>query len=329
MCLHNRRALFEQKDNKCNTYVHICTTKACKVPLMKHALKQWSDIQIAYLVAKHGTLSGAATEMEVHHSTVLRHIDAIESRLGVTLFQRHARGYTPTESGKLLFEEAQLTEQRLERLMGKLAGKDQTLSGPLIITSVSTLSPVIMPVIAKFQNQYPNVQVELDAAARIFKLEYGEAHVSIRPGKQPVDPDYVVQSLSALETSLYASSEYIKQFGTLNSLKHHKGHQFLNLNSERNNIPSIRWLNETISNENIVFKGSDFHVLIDAALSGLGIAPLPAEIARTHPNLIQMLPPIKEWQSDVWLVTHRDIHRSPKVQAFTTLLKQEWDTGST
>jgi PadR family transcriptional regulator AphA len=31
---------------------------------------------------------------------VIRHIDAIEARLGVKLFQRHARGYTPTEAGR-------------------------------------------------------------------------------------------------------------------------------------------------------------------------------------------------------------------------------------
>lgn len=297
---------------------------AHKAIQLKSALKQWSDIQIAYLVAKHGTLSGAAAEMEVHHSTVLRHIDAIESQLGVTLFQRHARGYTPTESGKLLFDEALETEQRLERLMGRLAGQDQTLSGPLIITSVSTLSPVIMPVVAKFINQYPLVQVELDAASRIFKLEYGEAHVSIRPGKQPIDPDYVVQPLSSLNTSLYASSEYIKTHGTLDNLKNIKGHKFLNLKTKLNNIASIRWLNETVPEQDVTFKGSDFHVLIDAALNGLGIAPLPTEIAKKHSNLISMISPPKEWQGDLWLVTHRDIHRSPKVQAFTALLKQEW-----
>ena len=46
-----------------------------------------------------GTVSGAAQALGVHHATVIRHIDALEGRLGVKLFQRHARGYTPTEAG--------------------------------------------------------------------------------------------------------------------------------------------------------------------------------------------------------------------------------------
>jgi DNA-binding transcriptional LysR family regulator len=291
---------------------------------MRQTLKHWSDIQITYLVAKHGTLSGAAAELEVHHSTILRRIDAIEARLGRTLFHRHARGYTPTESGQLLFAEAQLTEQRLERLMGKLVAQDQALSGPLIITTVGTFSAILLPIIAKFSSLYPNVQVELNANPRIFKLEYGEAHVSIRPGKQPIDPDYVVQALPVGGSTLYGSSDYIKLYGTMASLKHFQGHQFLNLNTQMNNIASIRWINETVHENNISFKGSDFNILIDAAKNNLGLVPLSVEVGERSDGLIAMMPPPKEWKTDLWLVTHRDLHRSPKVMAFTALLKQEW-----
>ena len=290
---------------------------------MKQELKHWSDIQIAFLVAKYGTLSKAATELEVHHSTVLRHIDAIEARLGCKLFQRHARGYTPTDAGKLLFEEAQATEQRLERLVGRLAGQDKELSGPLVLTTVSTLSPYLMPVIQKFNELHPQVRVELIADARIFKLEYGEAHISLRPGQQPTDADYVVQHFKSTRTSFYASSQYIKKRGTMASLKQWKGHKFLNLSAKKNNIPSIRWINETLPQEDISFVGSEFAILAHAAAQGLGLVPLSEDIAQQFPDLIAVMPPPKEWEDNLWLVTHRDIHHSPKVQAFTQLLKQE------
>ena len=290
---------------------------------MKQELKHWSDIQIAFLVAKYGTLSKAATELEVHHSTVLRHIDAIESRLGCKLFQRHPRGYTPTEAGKLLFEEAQATEQRLERLVGRLAGQDKDLSGPLVVTTVSTLAPFLMPAIRKFNDLYPKVQVELVADARIFKLEYGEAHVSLRPGQQPTDADYVVQHFKGTHTTFYASSDYIQRHGTLASLKQFKGHKFLNLSEKKNNIPAIRWTNENVPAEDISFVGSEFSILAHAAINGLGLVPLSQDIARQYPKLIAVMPPPKEWDDNLWLVTHRDIHHSPKVQAFTKLLKQE------
>ena len=62
-------------------------------------MDNWDEIRTAYQVARIGTVSGAAEALGVHHATVIRHIDALEASLGVKLFQRHARGYTPTEAG--------------------------------------------------------------------------------------------------------------------------------------------------------------------------------------------------------------------------------------
>ena len=64
-------------------------------------MDNWDEIRTAYQVARMGTVSGAAEILGVHHATVIRHIDALEARLGVKLFQRHARGYTATEAGPL------------------------------------------------------------------------------------------------------------------------------------------------------------------------------------------------------------------------------------
>ena len=66
-------------------------------------MDNWDEIRTAYHVARLGTVSGAAEALGVHHATVIRHIDALEGRLGVKLFQRHARGYTATEAGARIF----------------------------------------------------------------------------------------------------------------------------------------------------------------------------------------------------------------------------------
>jgi len=43
--------------------------------------------------------------------------------------------------------------------------------------------------------------------------------------------------------------------------------------------------------------------------------------AKRYPDLVQVLPPREEWSSPLWLVTHVDLHRTPKVQAFLQHLK--------
>jgi len=281
----------------------------------------WEDIHIAYQVAKLGTLSAAAAHLNVHHSTVLRHVDALEARLKCKLFHRHARGYNVTEAGKLLFQEAQQTQERFDRMLGKLAGQDAQLSGTLVITTVATYSSILMPIIARFIELHPQMQVELASGSRIFKLEYGEAHVSVRPGAQPKDPDYVVQLLQKNHSTLYASQGYVDEYGGLASLKHISGHKFVGSIRALNNIPMMRWLNEHVDKSQIRYRGSDFSSMMDAAINGLGIVGVGCNIAGTQPGLLPLLAPPKEWDSDLWLVTHRDIHHSPKVQAFTKLLK--------
>ena len=60
----------------------------------------WTEVRSAYMVAKLGTVSAAADALGcVHHATILRHIDALETELSSKLFQRHKHGYTPTDVG--------------------------------------------------------------------------------------------------------------------------------------------------------------------------------------------------------------------------------------
>ena len=49
-------------------------------------MNRWYFIRTAYRLAKLGTISATAEELEVHRDTVLRHIDALEEELDVKLF---------------------------------------------------------------------------------------------------------------------------------------------------------------------------------------------------------------------------------------------------
>jgi len=82
----------------------------------------WDEIRTAYEVAKRGTVSGAAGALGVHHATVIRHIDALERRLGTRLFQRHARGYNATEEGRELLRVAAVTDEQISRMEGRIRG---------------------------------------------------------------------------------------------------------------------------------------------------------------------------------------------------------------
>lgn len=292
-----------------------------KLMCMSAQINDWSDIHFAYQVAKHGTLSAAAEALGVHHSTVLRRIDALEQRLNTRLFHRHARGYTATESGQMLLKVAEQTQEDFDRMLGQLEGADEQLRGTLVITSVSTFTPMLTPIFAGFQQQHPEIRIEYLSDPRLFKLEYGEAHIGIRPGDKPKDPDYVVQHLKTTPAAFYASADYIKRHGRMKSLQDFKGHRFINSVNKMMNIPPLAWMVNHIPEHQIYYRVSEISTFEQAVQAGIGIAPL-AEW-NLDPSLVRLFEPPQDWVYSLWLITHRDVHRTAKVQAFTQYLKQQ------
>lgn len=287
----------------------------------------WNDINVAYHVAKHGTLTAAAEALDVHHSTVLRRVNALEERLGTKLFHRHARGYVPTEAGELLTLVAENTQTGFDRLVGKIQGVDAELSGTLIITTVNSMAPNLMPLIAEFQSEYPKIKIEYAAESRIFKLEHGEAHISIRPGAKPVDPDYVVQHLTTAYSTLYGNAEYVAKHGLIKDLTNRqelKKHRFISTIEPFNIVKFMRWMNENVSEDQISLRVSDFPSFIPAVKAGMGIAPISCWTASIDKQLVPLMRPPKEWTHELWLVTHGDMHRTSKVQAFTQFMKKRF-----
>src|SRR6056297_2991610 len=143
-------------------------------------MDNWDEIRTAYQVARKGTVSGAAEALGVHHATVIRHIDALEERLGVKLFQRHARGYTSTEAGQDLLQVAQATDDQFTQLVGRIRGRGDEVSGELVVTSLPAASPRMTPAMAKFQAGFPGLIVRYLTGEEVLRLEYGEAHVALR-----------------------------------------------------------------------------------------------------------------------------------------------------
>ncbi|KAG1647402.1 ATP synthase protein I [Nymphon striatum] len=154
----------------------------CSLTHRAAPMDNWDEIRTAFQVARMGTVSGAAEVLGVHHATVIRHIDALEGRLGVKLFQRHARGYTATEAGNDLLRVAQATDDQFAQLAGRIKGRGTDVSGELVVTSLVALAAQIAPILAAFQRQHRDVSVRYLTGDRLFRLEYGEAHVAIRAG---------------------------------------------------------------------------------------------------------------------------------------------------
>lgn len=283
--------------------------------------ENWDEIRTAFQVARMGTVSGAADVLGVHHATVIRHIDALEKRLGARLFQRHARGYTATEAGRDLLGVAKATEEQFSQLASRIKGQGETVAGELVVTTIAGIAGLLTPVFTSFQALHPGVIVRYLSDMRVFRLDYGEAHVAIRAGAAPQEPDNVVQPLARLRWGLYAARSYADTYGIPAGEQAFGTHRFIGPDTGGNRAPFYRWMNETVPQDSITYRSTESAAMEAALRAGAGIGFLPARNAEGDPGLVEVLAPRPEWESPLWLVTHVDLHRTLKVQSFLGHLK--------
>lgn len=119
------------------------------------------DLRIFESVARLGAMNQAASELNTVQSNVTARIRQIEDRLGVTLFERHARGVTLTAAGARLLPYA-------ERVLTLLKDAESAVSddgvpgGRLIVGSLETTAALrLSPVLASYAARYPSVDLTL------------------------------------------------------------------------------------------------------------------------------------------------------------------------
>lgn len=292
-------------------------------------MDNWDEIRTAYHVARMGTVSGAAEVLGVHHATVIRHIDSLEKRLGEKLFQRHPRGYTATEAGRDLMAIAQATEDQFAQLANRIKGQGETVTGELVITSIADISGLLSDVMVRFQTEYPDITIRFLTGQRLFRLDFGEAHIAVRAGAAPSEADYVVQPFMMLQHGLYAAPSYAAAHGLPQSDSDLPQHRFVVNDDIESRAPFYHWLRDMVPIEALRFRAAEPAPIYDAINAGAGLGFMSRVAASQYPELIEVMPPRPEWASNLWLVTHVDLHRTLKVQRFLAYLKEAgiaWQT---
>ncbi|PWE27726.1 LysR family transcriptional regulator [Pararhodobacter marinus] len=284
------------------------------------SIESWDEIRTAWQVARAGTVSGAAEILGVHHATVIRHIDALEARLGVKLFQRHARGYTPTEAGNALAQVGRVTDEQFAQLGTRLTGVGTGIEGDLVITTLPGIVPLLRPALLTLNKTYPDLVLRVKTERRVLRLEYGEAHVALRAGNRPTEPDNVVQPLLTCPVSLYASPAYLEEHGRPADVSELQHHRFVAEELDDNRAPFAQWFARLDPAPHVVFRSNEAEARRVAIADGLGLGFLFGE--EDAEDLVQVMPSRPEWDFTIWLVTHVDLHRTPKVQAAVSVIKQ-------
>jgi DNA-binding transcriptional LysR family regulator len=64
-----------------------------------------------------------------------------------------------------------------------------------------------------------------------------------------------------------------------------------------------------------VHRANSLIALREVARAGVGLAPLPCFLGDADDRLVRVAPPMTEMASNLWLLTHPDLRRMPRVRA--------------
>ena len=282
----------------------------------------WDDLRIAHQLALSGSLSRAGKALGINHTTVLRRVNALEKDLSVRLFLRHQRGYQLTDAGCMLVKELPDISHRIQRLQGLLHNAEKELSGPLLITTVNDYLPRVTAGLKAFRDVYPKVLIQMIATDEILSLASGVAHVSLRLGAQPHEPDLIARPLGSLHVGYYAASSYRQQYGLPETPEDFNQHFWAMPSGSKRKIPHIRHVIKDLDESRIVYQCNNFQDLKTAVVEGIGIGPVSTDGAERYPDLHRIECIDDAGAEAIWFTYHRDMKDNSKVQVFYDFLKQ-------
>ncbi|MEX3017616.1 LysR family transcriptional regulator [Gymnodinialimonas hymeniacidonis] len=267
----------------------------------------WEEIKTLRAVVQHRTVRGAGHALGVHHTTIGRRIDSLEASIGTNLFNRTPDGLLLTSAGERLFAVAQDFDEALIDAERSIVGLDDELAGSLAVTMPEPLlNALFIPELPEFVANNPSVELRFDTSLSIRDVARREADFAVRLDNNP--PETLVgKRLFAYTEAVYATSEYLA--------RDPKNRRWLGWGHGTQGAPE--WVQSSEFPDLPIW--GVFPTIPSqqaAARQGLGFAILPCLFGDADPELqrVGKRPPTKS--RDIWLLTHNDLRKTARVQAF-------------
>lgn len=273
----------------------------------------WDDLRFVLAVSEARSLAGAARDLGVDRTTVLRRVRAFERRAGRRLFERVNGVYELTPEASEVISSARIVDDAVTMMEQKLLGRDPRLDGKIRITTTdSLLHAVVLPHLTAFQRRYPRIVFDFVLTSSLLSIERREADIAIRTSPQ-ASPNLVWQPLTRIVFGIYASPRY----DNLNAIRDASTHRWLSVGDSLAGSFAGQWMKAHVPESCIYARADSFLALMDAAERGLGLAVIPTLVAASSRTLVRVENRLAEIPSTgLWAVTHPNIRQSGRVRAF-------------
>ena len=274
----------------------------------------WNQLRAFLATAETGSLSAAARQLGLTQPTLGRQVSAIEEHMGVTLFERGGKAMALTPTGLDLLEHARTMGAAAEALGLAAAGRSQEVEGIVTVSATDMVAVhLLVPLVQQLREQEPGIVVEVIATNAMSDLLRREADIAIRHVK-PEQSDLIARMIRTVTAGFYASQSYILAHGHPRTATDAAHLPFVGSDRSGGYLHYLRQHGLPLLEANFSAY-AEFSIVNWAMVQhGLGIGAMMDEIANRTPGMVRVLDDVPPVRFPMWLVTHRELRTSRRIQ---------------
>jgi DNA-binding transcriptional LysR family regulator len=275
----------------------------------------WALLPAILAVADTGSLSAAARQTGLSQPTLGRQVRAAEEALGGRLFDRHARGLSPTDLLLGLLPQVRIMRDAAEALALQAEGQAKAETGTVRLTASHVVSCFLLPpILTQFRRAHPGLAVELAASDTTQNLLFHEADIALRMYR-PTQLDMITRHLGDLPIGLYATPDYIARHGRPETLHDLLDHDLIGYDRSDLLLQGFRDAGLPMTRDSFVLRCDDQVTYWRLVLAGAGIGVGQRAVAAQTPDLVQLFPDADLPRLPVWITAHERLRHTPRVDA--------------
>ena len=279
------------------------------------------------LTAEYLNFSQAAKEMDVSATMVSRYVKQLEQELECLLLKRNTRKVFLTEAGEQYRNQVKPILKKLNLVDNQIRHLQNEPSGELRISTTAEFGgQYLSPLIALYRKKHPHVRLNVQVDNAPIDLFDDKTDLTFRVAPSLTSSSYIAQKVGQSRLSLWASPEYLAQFGQPQSLDDLAQHQLLFFN---HSLRKDQWVfddngERRLMKFNWAWSSNSGKLLNESAANGQGIIQAPSySVARyeIRNNLIEILPQYAVNNLQIFAVYPHKYELSIRVKSFVELAK--------
>ncbi|MCE2657881.1 MAG: LysR family transcriptional regulator [Rubrivivax sp.] len=282
-------------------------------------------------VVETGSFSKASLHLGITQPTATKQVAALEARLKARLFHRSTRGVTPTEVGALYYDKCKRVLREMDEADDVAALLQSRLQGTLRINaSVAFGRRVVTPLVLRFMQAHPGLQLELAFEDRYVNLVEAGVDVALRMGRL-ADSSLGARWLGLNPWVLVAAPAWLAEHGQPREPAELSRHPALVYSTvqgdERWHFSGPDGQSQAVAVRGPL-RSNNLSAILAAARAGMGLAVLPRYVA--HDALAQGLlrPLLERWTlpaQEMHAVYPSPRHVPAKVTALVNWLQGQFE----